>query len=312
MSTHITLFIGIDAGGTKTRLLAKRSDQTLAAEVFLPGLNLQRDGLEAALQMLTTGIEKAIGDTQSLLQTPTQFPDVLSLCAGIAGAGLDADCQILSDLLKEKIRDTGFKQCKVQLLTDAAVAFHAAHADHPGLLIIAGTGSILWAKAYDGQLYRSGGWGYLLGDEGGGYRIGLAGLKATANMMDGGPETALLDAFCNQFQICTADALRQFVYNQKVPLQQAAPVVLDIAAGGDPVALQILTHQTLAVAAQLKWLIQSAPAFPLDAVLIGGLCNHAFYRDFLTNTLCKQFQKLSFRDPACEPVEAALDMATQI
>lgn len=305
MSTSITLLIGIDAGGTKTRLLAKRSDQPPISELLLPGLNLQRDGLAAAIQLLYSGIEQAVAQHESAHELNS-----LSICAGIAGAGGEKDRTALAASLEERIQKKGDYHCNLQVLTDAAIAFRAAHKERPGLLIITGTGSILWAKAHDGRMYRSGGWGYLLGDEGGGYRIGLAGLRALANMIDGGPNTALMDAFCERLQLCTPDALLEFVYHQKMPPQQAAPIVLDTAAHGDPVALQILTHQALAIAAQLKWLIQSAPAFPLNTVLIGGLSQHVFYRDLLTNTLQKQFPALSFSEPSCTPAEAALEMAT--
>lgn len=308
MNPSITLFIGIDAGGTKTHLLARRSDQSLPSELILPGLNLQRDGQESALALLASGIKEATAITEN----GPHKPDGLSICAGIAGAGLEADRQVLSDLLMKSIQAIGFSQCHLSLLTDAAIAFHAAHADQPGLMIIAGTGSILWAKAPDGKLHRSGGWGYLLGDEGGGYRIGLAGLKAVANMMDGGPATQLKEVFCSHFQLCSPHALRTFVYAHLEPLQQLAPLVLDTAANGDTVALQILTHQTLALTAQLKWLIQSAPPFPLDTVLIGGLTKHVFYRELLIKTLHQQYPALTFYPPKCKPAEAALELATHL
>ncbi len=82
----------------------------------------------------------------------------------------------------------------VDVIEDAALLLAAGTPDGWGVAVVAGTGSMAFARAADGRTARAGGWGPLLGDEGSGYAIALAGLRAAARAADGrAPATPLTD-----------------------------------------------------------------------------------------------------------------------
>jgi N-acetylglucosamine kinase-like BadF-type ATPase len=134
----------------------------------------------------------------------------------------------------------------VLLVSDADVAFEDAFGGGEGILLIAGSGSIGLARALaetgEHSLRRVGGWGALLGDEGSGYGIGLAGLRAAVAGSEGrGPETHLLNTL---YEILNLDAVRAlFEWSEtadKPAVAALAPSVVEVAREGDPVAGQIV------------------------------------------------------------------------
>ena len=114
------------------------------------------------------------------------WPAEVYVCAGIAGA---AGKETQNTLKEELLSELHLTPESIEIKADASIAYYAAHRDKSGILVITGTGSIVWARTKTGQMVRAGGWGALLGDEGGGFRIGLAALRALSMEIDGGPTT---------------------------------------------------------------------------------------------------------------------------
>ena len=82
----------------------------------------------------------------------------------------------------------------VLVVNDALVALEAGAGDGPGIVLIAGTGSICYGRNEEGQAARAGGWGYMLGDEGSGWWIGRRALSAVMRQFDGRGPATLADA----------------------------------------------------------------------------------------------------------------------
>src|SRR4030095_12707011 len=96
-------------------------------------------------------------------------------------------------LVRTIMRRIGYK-ARVLVVNDALVALEAGAPRQPGGGIISGTGSISYGRHARGEAARSGGWGYVLGDEGSGYWIGRAALRAVLREADKrGPETSLTE-----------------------------------------------------------------------------------------------------------------------
>src|SRR5690606_18783722 len=96
-----------------------------------------------------------------------------AICLGIAGVDRPDDAAVVQGIMKR----IGYK-ARVLVVNDALVALEAGAPGQPGIVIISGTGSICYGRNADGMAARSGGWGYVLGDEGSGYWIGRAALRA--------------------------------------------------------------------------------------------------------------------------------------
>ncbi|HLA24697.1 MAG TPA: BadF/BadG/BcrA/BcrD ATPase family protein [bacterium] len=125
---------------------------------------------------------------------------------------------------------------------DAEIAFFGASAGGPGVMVIAGTGSVALGRNAAGQTARAGGYGYLIDDAGGGVSIGRAALRAALRSGEGwGPKTVLADVF--RAQLGGWPEIRRRVYGEgrgRALLASLVPAVEEAARDGDTVARTIL------------------------------------------------------------------------
>ena len=156
--------LGIDAGGTKTVCQLADEEGNVLAEARGGGANLQAVGELEVEKVLHQVMEEAIGDRSVI-------PSVI--CLGIAGVDRPDDATIVRAIMKR----IGYK-AKVIVVNDALVALEAGAPRQPGVVVISGTGSISYGRNAQGEAARSGGWGYVLGDEGSGYWIGRSAIRA--------------------------------------------------------------------------------------------------------------------------------------
>jgi N-acetylglucosamine kinase len=163
------------------------------------------------------------------------------------------------------------------IVNDAVAALAGGTGDTVGVVAVAGTGSIVFGRNAAGQEARSGGWGYILGDEGSGYAIGLAGLRAFCRAADGrGPATLLTQRVCEAYELAAPAGLVSLVYGGgwgPPEIAAVAPLVVGAAGNGDAVAQAILADAgaelALAVQRVVRRLALDAAAFPL--VISGGV-----------------------------------------
>jgi len=227
--------LGIDAGGTKTVCLLADERGTIISEARGPGANLHAAGELAVEKVLHEVMEEAIGD-RSIDNRPI-VPD--AICLGIAGVDRADEAQLVRAIM----RRIGYKS-RILVVNDALVALVAGARDDPGVVIIAGTGSIVYGKNGAGEAARAGGWGHMIGDEGSGYWIGREALAAVMRGADGrGPETALAAEILGHFGVADVSRLPRIVYDREMPRMSVAalgPIVQAVASGGDAVAMRIL------------------------------------------------------------------------
>jgi len=147
--------------------------------------------------------------------------------------------------MKEAL-DREFGSGTIDLVTDARAALEGALDGEPGIVVIAGTGSIAMGVDDKGGQSRSGGWGPTLGDEGSGYDIARQALKAVAASFDGRvPRTVLTDLICERLGIVTAGDLPAAIYNgefEHAEVASLAELVCDASKEGDKVAQSILAE----------------------------------------------------------------------
>jgi N-acetylglucosamine kinase-like BadF-type ATPase len=292
--SHDEMVLGIDGGGTHTVALLARltSDQTATTHLsaLTPRQLLGRGeagpsnprsvGVERALQALDSAIGKAF-ESAELSRCP-----VRAAWFGLAGAGRPED--------QEPIRRWAIQRnlaARVEVCADAPLLLAAGTPDGWGLAIVAGTGSMAFARSPDGRTSRAGGWGYLLGDEGSGYALGLAALQAVARMADGrGRETILSASLLDNLQLKRADELIAAIYRDAIgppAIAALAPLVIEAADADDSVASGIVQHganhlaSAAAIAAGHLGLPRRCPL-----ALAGGLLlASASYRDRVLKSL---------------------------
>jgi N-acetylglucosamine kinase-like BadF-type ATPase len=193
-----------------------------------------------------------------------------ALWAGLAGAGSEEERRAMSEALS-----AAGLAAQVSVGTDVEAAFHSAFGSGPGVLLLAGTGSVSWARGPSGETVRVGGWGERLGDEGSGYAIGLKALRAVVRAHDGRGATTRLTA--GVLEAVGRDEAEQLVgwiaSAEKGDVAALVPVVVSAEAVGDPVAREILVDAAAALRLHLEAILERAGPWPEppDLVLWGGL-----------------------------------------
>jgi N-acetylglucosamine kinase-like BadF-type ATPase len=222
--------LGIDAGGTKTVCLLADEHGIIVGEARGPGANLHAAGEFAVEKVLHEVIDATVRDRSI---TPA------AVCIGIAGVDRDDEAQTVRSIM----RRLGYR-ARTLVVNDALIALVSAAGDAPGVVVIAGTGSIVYGRNALGESARAGGWGHMIGDEGSGYWIGREALAAVMRAADGrGPQTALTAALLRELEIADVSRLPRIVYDRAQPRMAVAalgPLVQRVSEAGDAVARGIL------------------------------------------------------------------------
>ncbi len=159
-----------------------------------------------------------------------------SACLGFSGGPADKEA-----LVHELIPSD-----RVLVTDDARIALAGATGGQPGVVIIAGTGSIAFGRNARGRTARAGGWGYIFGDEGGAFDLARQALRAALRAEEGwGPPTALRASFLHAAGARDVNELLHRFYTTEYPhpkIAEFAKLVSAAADSGDAVALSILEH----------------------------------------------------------------------
>ena len=292
------IFVGVDAGGTKTSVVLADGQRELGRASGPPGAVRAGRALQAASRIAAV-VRRALTDA-GLLQA-----DVLVV--GAAGVGRDPERSELRDGLRNE-------QLAARTLVtgDLDIALEAAFGADPGIVLVSGTGSVAVARTPDGTLHRQGGYGWQMGDEGSGYALGRAALLAVGRARDGrGEATSLTAAVLGHPPARTFEELVRWSGSAEPgEIAALAPLVFQCAAGGDAVAQQLITQaveELAALAAALVARFDGKAEVPV-ALAGGNLAPDRGLRAPLLHRL-QRIPRLSVRDAALDPAEGALAMA---
>jgi N-acetylglucosamine kinase-like BadF-type ATPase len=237
------LIIGMDGGGTKTRVIVKeRPDgETLFDQNF--GMsNYNNIGVEGLRPVFRDIYEALVSCFQERLH------DAI-LVLGSAGVDRPKDVEIYLFALKE----SGFT-CQLEVLNDAEIALVGSSGARKDALMIAGTGSIVVGIDSKGKIVRSGGWGGLISDEGSGFQIGRHAIAAVMQEYDKViAPTSFTEKLLAHFQLTSPEEFIDLLYlEDTIPVDKVAsctPIILEAWAKGDVAARTI-------VAAELEKLVR--------------------------------------------------------
>ena len=199
---------------------------------------------------------------------------VAGLWAGIAGAGTEPTRGVVETALGE----AGLSS-RTSVGADAEATFHDAFPSGPGILLISGTGSIALARGADGSRVRVGGWGGHLGDEGSGYRIGMAALRAIARGEDGrGLSTGLRDPVLQALGVDgPADLIKWTATARKADVAALVPLICEVAEAGDQAATTLIERAVDELVEHVRTLVRRLEPWPAtpEVALAGGLIEEA-------------------------------------
>lgn len=304
--------LGIDGGGTKTDAILVATDGSFGAAESAGPSNLNTVGVERAARIVLELTQKCC------LKVACGPEHLFAVGIGLAGAGRTADRVEFNRSLLEFGREQDFPLSVVVVETDWRIALEAAFPTGPGIVLIAGSGSIACARGDNGRLYRAGGWGRILGDEGSGFVLGRDALNAALRAYEGrGDQTILLEYALQHFVVSSVDELMGKIYREHVDvvslLAGFAPKVLYAEAQRDTVAHNILMRGANELADIIRGLVmQIRPNRKLPVAMMGGLLdNENVYSNMGKETILRMLPQVVIQKPKFPPAYGAAILAFQ-
>jgi N-acetylglucosamine kinase-like BadF-type ATPase len=301
-TTLVAIFLGIDGGGSKTSCIVGDENSVLGTGTSA-GSNPIRVGEAQARAALAAAIRQACTLAQV---APSQ---IQRACVGLAGAAQPEVTELALRIVSEFIPGS------IEVVGDMVIALEAAFGRGPGVIVIAGTGSIAYGRDSHGQTARAGGWGFAISDEGSGHWIGRAALATALRACDEDPEGSrhLLESIGQCWKLETRDQL-VLAANATPPPDFAAlfPAVLSLADAGDPAAREVLHRagRELAKLATIVWRRLFPPSEDVPVAMSGGVfSSSALVRQVFYNSLRSEHPAVALNPTVIEPVRGALELA---
>jgi len=288
--------LGLDIGASRSRARLCTGGQ-ITAESQGPSASLPAAGWDQAEAALT-------GLLNDLKLDPAQQLD--AICVGSAGLSVPGAREFLHGRLAPLTRPGA-----LTIVTDVRLVLPAAGLTE-GVAVICGTGSVA-VGCHDGRTVQAGGWGFLLGDEGGGYWVVREALRVLLDRRDHErPPGELGDQLLAATGATDLAALHRLVYQQPhrpVSWARHASLVLDTQ---DPAAAVITTRAADAVAAlAVAATGELDPPISLPVVLAGGLLSHQAFRRAACQAVAQALPEAQLTVLAGEPVAGAIQLARQ-
>ena len=295
----MSLYLAIDAGGTKTVCCVANEERELA-RVSCGTVKLMRVSEDAATERLV-GLVTDTAETAGV-----SLKNVVRTCVGIAGLSIPEVRLWAEKTLKRTVGGELF------LCGDEVIALDAAFAGGAGMLVMAGTGMNVMGRAADGTVYSAGGWGPALGDEGSGYWIGQEGVKAALWGLDRGMQGKLLAAIQEAWGADTVgDVVAVGNLRPGPDFAALAPVVAWCAEEGDELAEAVLTRAGEELAEQVELvrlkMEESGEAGVVGVAYTGSVLERiGAVRKSMVRALAEGGVRVQVRDGAVDSLEGAL------
>lgn len=299
----MSLYLGIDGGGTKT-VCVVADDAVSLASATAGGCNVVRLGEALACANLQAAIR------QSCQTAGVEPQDVDTTVIGVAGAASVAE---VATAIRRAMEELGLRE--IEIVGDNVIAMEAAFGGLPGVVVMAGTGSIAFGRNARGETARAGGYGFAVSDEGSGHWIGRAIVAAALRAGDAGHDE-LLHAVMARWEIDSRDALVRKANSTPPPdFARLFPLVVEVATTGEGIARSVLHEAGRELAglasAVLKRLWDERK--PVRVALGGGVFAHAAQvRKSFYLTLRESHPLVAVNFRPIEPAAGALWMARRM
>jgi glucosamine kinase len=226
----VVYFLGIDGGGSKTTCVLG-DEQRVCGSVTVGGSNIVRRGMDQARTALQQGVRDVCREAAI---KPAQ---IVAICAGIAGAAREDVRKPVTGILAK------LAPAQIEVVGDMVIAHQAALSGAPGIVVLAGTGSIAYGRHPSVGTSRAGGWGHAISDQGSGHWIGVQAVAAVSHALDSGSYTKLSDRILKHWGVRSYDALIYCANTSPLPdFAGLFSVVLAAAQAGDFYAHDILAR----------------------------------------------------------------------
>jgi len=302
----VPYYLGIDGGGTKTTCAVGDDSQLLATATAGPS-NVVRVGETRARESL----QRSVG--QACRAAGIAPREISRTCLGGSGAARPEVATLVRSFLAEIL------STPIDVVGDMQIALEAAFDRGPGVLVIAGTGSIAYGRDRNERTARAGGWGFAIGDEGSAHWIGRAAVGAVLRASDRNssePEnnapSTLATALCKAWAVSSLTDLARVA--NAIPPPDFAVLFPVVSASQDDLACQVLrsagTELAQVAGVVVNRLFPKDEDGPVPVAMTGGVFRHAeLVRQIFYNDLRALDSRLEINPEVIEPVEGALRLA---
>jgi len=298
--TLVSFFLGIDGGGTKTKCLVGDETSILGTGSGA-GSNVVRVGQSQARKSLGDAIRQACATAKI---APTE---IAKTCVGVAGGARPETAEVVRKLVAEVVAG------EIQVVGDMVITMQAAFGNGPGVIVIAGTGSIAYGRNAAGETARAGGWGYAISDEGSGHWIGRSAVAGAMRGFDrSSHKNLLLDGILKAWSVQTREELVLKANSSPSPdFAVLLPVVLSAADAGDSTAREVLTQAGAELAELAKIVIgRLSIAGDVPVAVCGGVfCSCEVIRQVFYDRLLADCPQALPNRAAVDPAIGALELA---
>jgi N-acetylglucosamine kinase-like BadF-type ATPase len=296
----VAIFLGIDGGGSKTTCVIGDESSVLGTGTA-GGSNVIRLGEAQAREALGAAIR------QACTVAHIGAEPIRSTCLGAAGAGRQEVVEVLHRVMKDLVGG------EIEIVSDSVITLEAAFGGQPGVVVIAGTGSLAYGRNGDGQTARAGGWGFAVSDEGSGHWIGRSAVTAVLRAHDEGQNSGLLESIMGAWEVRNFEQIVLTANGSPPPdFSALLPRVLSAADSGDSLARGVLTQAGTELATLAKIVIRrlfpEGGAVPL-AMSGGVFRNSPLVCQVFYNNLRSEFPDAVVNPGIVEPVRGALELA---
>ncbi len=258
-------YCGWDGGGSKTAVCVTDLQGAVIAENTFGPLNPNGAAPEA--------VEASVRDCVDLMELQPGGKDA---CAGLVIGLAGISSRGAAEFAENAVRRCGYRG-KLKLTGDHEIALAGAIRG-PGAILIAGTGSVCFGRDDAGRFFRTGGYGHLIGDEGGGFSIGRDILIAVTRASDGrGPATSLTAEVFRRLNFGGIPELLSWLYAPDIGKKQVAslaPLLLPALARGDEIARAIEKKAARELAELVTAAWKKAGMREGEIALAGGVVTH--------------------------------------
>lgn len=302
MTQNKKFYVGVDSGGTKFEIIITDFLKRIIYSAKYPSCHYSVHGAEKTAETLSGYVFDSVKKAKLNIQ------DCSGICFGIAGAREEFDRDKLKRLFLKKLRIKN-----ISVVTDAKNAITGAFNGNDGIILIAGTGSVLYGK-HKGQLHRIGGWGRILGDQGSGFIIGREGLRELVKEYDeraiGRGESIFAKLVKKRFGI-TKETIVDKVFAHHFEIQRVVESVIDAAEKKDKMCLKIINEAAEDLLNHVKLYIKTAKIKNgIEIAFIGSLIeNKNILSEKLKKGIRKNFKNVRIIKKKNEPTMGAIMIA---
>lgn len=283
------LYVCIDAGQTKTEILATDNEAFSYSWLEKPVINPSKeDGLERLIS-ITTNVVKQL-DELNVNNQP------LMICYSLSGYhGTD---ERIPKVIEDTLNKFPINIVKIAVIPDYIGNWYAVTKGEAGIVIISGGGTVAYGRNERGIESRLGGWGHLLGDEGSGYWFGLQMVKAALRSMNGLQKSpAIEEIIRKKFRVSHEFELTDLIYSESITDQDLAllvPLLDQLAEQGDKTAIEIIDEGVWHLAELCRKMSEKIGNVPVH--LSGGVFNASSVK----SSFIIQFGAVSDQTIRCE------------